>query len=86
MALVRRMEHPMQHPAKILEDEDGQFVLLPASVHFQDTDYWCKFDQTTGNITLNPKLSTGGEIGETQRQRDIQAMTEIIAAKAKTSL
>ena len=85
MTPERQMEQPLQQTAKLLNDKDGQFVLVPASLHLQATEYWFQFDDATGVITLNPKLSPNGEVSEAQRLRDIQAMTEIIAAKVKLS-
>ena len=85
MTPERQTEQPLKQTAQLLNDEDGQFLLVPASMHLQATEYWFKFDEAKGVITLNPKLSSNGEVSEAQRLLDIQAMTEIIVARVKLS-
>ena len=74
----------MQHTAKILDDGDSQVILLPEACHVDASEVWVTFDEVTGIITLNPKLSDTSEISEAQRLLDIQTMTVMIAAKAKS--
>lgn len=76
----------MQHTAQILEDGDAQVIVLPESCHVDVSEVWITVDEVTGVITLNPKLSDTNEVSESQRQRDIQIMTAVIAAKAKEDL
>ena len=72
----------MQNTAQILEDGADQIILLPEWCRVDTNEAWITLDKLTGIITLNPKLSATREISEAQRQRDIQAMTKMIAAKA----
>jgi hypothetical protein len=74
----------MQPTTEVLEDHEGQFVLLPQSIHIDESEVWVTFDEATGVITLNPKLSSGNEASELLRQRDIETMTALIAAKKTT--
>lgn len=71
----------MQYTAQVLEDSDGQFIVLPPSCHVDQSEVWLTFDEATRVITLNPKLGDSNEASESARQRDIQTMTAMIAAK-----
>jgi hypothetical protein len=75
----------MQNTAQILDGGSDQFILLPEWCRIDTNSVWIALDNATGIITVNPKLSATGEVSEAQRQRDIQAMTKMIAAKANNA-
>lgn len=65
----------MKHTARILEDGDGQVILLPEACRISAAEVWVTLDESTGIITLIPKFSDSPAMSSAEKKSDSAGST-----------